>query len=157
MLDRALLYDFELARQRVRLWKRVGESYEHVLMKALGYAMFVREHPRLQIEQSVGLRYKPDLVERDARTGRFSFWGECGTTSVRKIGWLLKHAGVERLVLFKIEPRVQAFTEEIRAQVARKYLRERVSVINFDTAIVEGTLARKIDCVPAPLYETIVV
>ena len=31
-----MLYDFELVERRVRLWKRPGESYDHVLMKALG-------------------------------------------------------------------------------------------------------------------------
>jgi hypothetical protein len=58
-LDRAQLYDFELAGRRVRLWKRLGESYEHVLMKALGYAMYVAEFPSLEIERRVGLRYRP--------------------------------------------------------------------------------------------------
>lgn len=152
-----MLLDFELAGRRVRLWKRAGESYEHVLMKALGFAMFVGEHPDLQIEHAVGLRYKPDLVERDLNSGRFSFWGECGTTSVRKVGWLLKHAGVERLVLFKIGRNVQAFAGEIRAQVQHKYLRGQLIIINFDGAIVRETLTRKIDRVPASLYETIVV
>jgi hypothetical protein len=80
-------YDFELAGRRVRLWQRTGESYEHVLMKALGYAMYVAEFPALEIEQRVGLRYKPDLVARG--TGRefespFAFWGECGQNAVRR-------------------------------------------------------------------------
>jgi hypothetical protein len=91
-LDRAVLYDFELASRRVRLWKRMGESYEHVLMKALGYAMFVEEYPALEIEPRVPLRYRPDLAARDC-ADRFLFWGECGTTSLRKTTWLLKHSG----------------------------------------------------------------
>ncbi|HKP73789.1 MAG TPA: hypothetical protein VJT82_12680, partial [Pyrinomonadaceae bacterium] len=65
-------YDFELAGRRVRLWQRTGESYEHVLMKALGYAMYVREFPALEIEQRVGLRYKPDLVARRTSGEEFS-------------------------------------------------------------------------------------
>jgi hypothetical protein len=91
LLDRAVLYDFELAGRRVRLWKRLGESYEHVLMKALAYAMFVPLYPGLEIERRVGLRYKPDLVAQGS-DGRFLFWGECGANSVRKTAWLLKHA-----------------------------------------------------------------
>jgi hypothetical protein len=81
-LDRAVLYDFELAGRRARLWKRLGESYEHVLMKALGYAMYSEEYPGFVIEPKVGTRYRPDLVALDAR-GRFLFWGECGTTGLR--------------------------------------------------------------------------
>ena len=45
LLDRAVLYDFEVENQVIRLWKRPGESYEHVLMKALGYALFVHQFP----------------------------------------------------------------------------------------------------------------
>ena len=78
-----MLHDFELAGRRVRLWQRTGESYEHVLMKALGYAMYVEEFPDLEIEKKVGLRYKPDLVAQNA-SGDFLFWGECGANAIRK-------------------------------------------------------------------------
>ncbi len=57
-----MLHDFQIAGRKVRLWQRNGESYEHILMKALGYAMFARQYPTLEIETKVGLRYKPDLV-----------------------------------------------------------------------------------------------
>jgi hypothetical protein len=49
-----MLHDFMLAEKRVRLWQRTGESYEHVLMKALGYAMFVKKYPQMEIETRVG-------------------------------------------------------------------------------------------------------
>ena len=114
--DRAVLYDFELAGRRVRLWKRLGESYEHVLMKALGYAMFVAEYPELEIESRVNLRYRPDLLARDEQ-GRFQFWGECGANSVRKTAWLLKHAGVGQLALFKIEKNVAQLAAQLREEI----------------------------------------
>ena len=49
-----MLYDFELVGRRVRLWQRRGESFGHVLMKALGYALYVAEYPNLEIELPVG-------------------------------------------------------------------------------------------------------
>ena len=70
-----MLHDFYLAGNRIRLWQRTGESYEHVLMKALGYAMFAGEYPNLEIEVKVGLRYKPDLIAVKSG-GDFEFWGE---------------------------------------------------------------------------------
>jgi len=80
-----MLHDFELAGRRVRLWQRTGETYAHVLMKALGYAMFVGEYPSLQIELRVGLRYKPDIVTpdeaggaREGRSGANAGWFQCG-------------------------------------------------------------------------------
>jgi hypothetical protein len=139
-----MLHDFELAGRRVRLWQRTGESYEHVLMKALGFAMFVGAFPDLEIEKKVGLRYKPDLVAQNA-SGDFLFWGECGANSIRKTAWLLKHARVERLVLFKIGQNVSQLTEQLRAEIPARYRPQgKLSLINFNSEIVEVTADRKI-------------
>lgn len=151
-LNQALLYDFELSGRRVRLWKKQGESYEHVLMKALGYAMFVREFPGLEIERRVGLRYKPDLVARDD-AGRFLFWGECGANSIRKTAWLLKHAGVERLALFKIGHNVAQLTAQLREAIAPRHRAPgRALLINFVADIAARTLERRIERVPESWY-----
>ncbi|HEX8459009.1 MAG TPA: hypothetical protein VF656_17075 [Pyrinomonadaceae bacterium] len=156
-----MLYDFELAGRRVRLWQRVGESYEHVLMKALGYAMYVGEFPALEIERRVGLRYKPDLVARSVETEfaqPFAFWGECGQTSMRKAAWLLKHAGVARLVLFKMIGNRDALVEELRAAVDERYRAPgRLVVVNFVPDIALLTRERRIARVRAEWYTRIVV
>lgn len=57
-----MIHNFELCGKKARLWQNKGESYEHVLMKALGFAMLAPDYPHLEIERRVGLRYKPDLV-----------------------------------------------------------------------------------------------
>lgn len=158
-LDRAVLYDWTVAGRRMRLWKPVGESYEHVLMKALGYAMFVGEYPGLEVEKPVGLRYKPDLVVgRDAR-GVFPFWGECGSVTVRKIGWLLKHAGVERLAIFKLRVAVAGgLAAELRAEVPARYRPEgRISVVGFVPDVAERAADREIAAVPPDWYKTFAV
>ncbi len=155
-----MLYDFELVGRRVRLWQRRGETYGHVLMKALGYAMFVAEYPGLEIESPVGLRYKPDLVALNdgaggrPRTGaRFLFWGECGMVSMRKVGWLLKHGDLERLVLFKIDCGVAAFTRELRGAAEPRY-REggRLTLVNFASDVAERAGGRHIERVPEDWY-----
>ena len=143
-----MLYDFQLAGRRVRLWQRTGESYEHVLIKALGYAMFVEEFPQMEIEQRVGLRYKPDLVAR-GENGDFHFWGEAGENSFRKTLWLLKHARVERLVLFKIAVAETQLVKQLRAEISAKYrANERLILINFVSGIKNLTGAREIERVP---------
>ena len=140
-----MLHDFELAGRRVRLWQRTGESYEHILMKALGYAMFVGEFPDLEIEKKVGLRYKPDLVAQNV-SGDFLFWGECGSNSIRKTAWLLKHARVERLVLFKIGQNVSQLIEQLQAEIPARYRSQgKLSLINFNSEIAELTADRKIN------------
>lgn len=149
----------------MRLWQRPGETYGHVLMKALGYAMFVGEYPKLEIELPVGLRYKPDLVALNQSDGgepragaRFRFWGECGLVSMRKVAWLLKHGDTERLVLFKIDCGVTPFVRELRASVEPRY-REgvRLVLVNFVADIAELSADRRIERVPDSWHKTVVV
>ena len=158
-----MLYDFELVGRRVRLWQRRGESFGHVLMKALGFAMFARDYPSLEIELPVGLRYKPDLVALNGPDGgrpragaRFLFWGECGMVSMRKVAWLLKHGDAERLVLFKTGCGVVPYTRELRDSVAPRYReRGRLTLVNFAADIAERVEGRRVAEVPAGWYEKI--
>ena len=147
-----MLHDFQLAGQRMRLWQRSGESYEHILMKALGYAMFAREYPTLEIEVKVGLRYKPDLVARDA-AGDFLFWGEAGANSLRKTNWLLKHTRTKKLVLFKIGQNVNQFVEQLQTEIPAKYRpQDRLVLINFVSDIKSLTADKQIEKVSADWF-----
>ena len=150
-----MLHDFTLAGRRVRLWQRPGETYEHVLLKALGYAMYVGEFPQLEIEPKVGLRYYPDLVARTDGPGRppFAFWGECGLVSMRKVAWLLKHAGVERLALFKLATNAGALAAELRAATDARYRAAgRLVVVNFVPEIATLAADRRVARVPQSWY-----
>lgn len=139
-----MLHDFNLAGKRMRLWQRAGESYEHILMKALGYAMFVGAYPNLEIETKVGLRYKPDLIAFNAKND-FAFWGECGQNSIRKTHWILKHTRTEKLVLFKIGFNADALIKQLRAEIPAKYRAEgKLSLINFVNEIVKLTETKQI-------------
>lgn len=126
----------------MRLWQRPGESYGHVLLKALGFTMFVGRHPNLEVEPRVGLRYRPDLVAYAAggegSAARFAFWGECGMVSMRKVAWLLKHGQIARLALFKIDCPVAALVKELSGAVEPR-LREggRLLLVNFVPDIAE--------------------
>ena len=147
-----MLHDFQIAGRKVRLWQRVGESYGHILMKALGYAMFVGEYPTLEIEVKTGLRYKPDLVARNDG-GEFIFWGEAGANSLRKTAWILKHTGVEKLALFKIGQNVKQLVEQLRTEIPVKYRRQgRLVLINFVGEIKDLTAAKQIEKVSADWF-----
>lgn len=152
-----MLHDFQLAGRRMRLWQRQGESDEHVLMKALGFAMFVEQFPTLEIEVKIGLRYKPDLIARNA-AGEFLFWGECGSNSLRKTNWILKHARAERLVLFKINQNVEPLVKQLREEIPPKYRgQNRLVLINFVGGIVDLTASKQIEKVPEIWFsETII-
>ena len=133
-----------LAGKRMRLWQRPGESFEHVLMKALGYAMFAADYPNLEIETRVGLRYKPDLIALKP-DGDFAFWGECGQNSIRKTHWILKHTRTEKMVLFKISASVDQLIKQIREEIPAKYrMNGKLTLINFVKEIVNLTADRQI-------------
>ncbi len=141
-----MLHEFQIAGQKVRLWQRGGESYEHVLMKALGYAMFAPDYPTMEIEIKVGLRYKPDLIARDA-AGEFLFWGEAGSNAIRKTNWILKHTRTQKMALFKIgHHTIKQLVEQLRAEILPKYrLPERLILINFVGDIKNLTAGRQIE------------
>ena len=128
----------------MRLWQRAGESYEHILMKALGYAMFAPVYPNLEIETRVGLRYKPDLIAFNEK-GDFEFWGECGQNAIRKTHWILKHTRTEKMVLFKISANVNQLVRQLREEIPAKYRAGgKLTLVNFVSEIVGLTADRQI-------------
>jgi hypothetical protein len=141
-----MLHDFQLAGERVRLWQRLGESYEHILMKALGYTIFARKYPHLEIEREVDLRYKPDLVAPTGAPRDFDFWGECGANAIRKTHWILKHTRTKKLALFKIAPAgVEQLVEQLRLEIPEKYrAKNRLVLINFVSDIARLTESKQI-------------
>ena len=152
-----MLHNFNAAGRQLRLWQNLGETYEHVLMKALGYAMFVEEYPHLEVEVRVGLRYKPDLIARRP-DGSFDFWGECGINSMRKTVWILKHAGTQRLVLFKIAQNGEQLVPQLRDAVPQKYRASgRLVVVVFPSDIRHLTATKQIAKVSTDWYETLLV
>lgn len=64
--------------------KKPAESAEHVVMKALIWALYLPQYPDLIVEIPVGDKYKPDVVSLDAQ-GEPVFWGEAGDVSTAKI------------------------------------------------------------------------
>jgi hypothetical protein len=152
-----MLHDFTLAGRRVRLWQRVGETYEHVLLKALGFAMFVPVYPNLEIETRLGLRYTPDLIAVKSN-GDYAFWGECGLNSIRKTHWILKHTRTEKMVLFKHDVSAGLLIKKIRAEIPEKYRWDgRLRLINFVSDIVNLTADRQIAKVSQEWFEEFII
>ena len=150
-------HSFELVGRRVRLWQNRGESYEHVLMKALGYAMFVPHYPNLEIERKVGLRYKPDLIAV-FDSGGFDFWGECGLNSIRKTNWVLRHANTQRMVLFKMGGPIDQLVAQLSAEIPKKYRADdKLTLISFYPEVVELTANHQIAKVASDWYKLTIV
>lgn len=145
-------YHFRIRGERLTVHKKHGESYEHVLMKTLGYALFRPVYPQLEIERRTGGRYKPDLVALDEQ-GKPEFWGECGHVGLRKIVWLAKHSGARHLALFKMDITAKHFIEQVRHEVEPRYRPPaRIVLFNFDASVVKEA-AEELTEVPAAWYE----
>lgn len=158
-LELSELYHFRIAGTRLKLYKRVGESYEHVLMKALGYALFHTAYPQLEIERDLGWRYKPGLVALNARGG-IDFWGECGSVGRRKIGWLAKHGRAGRLAFFKFgmtSVAAASFIAQVRDEVLERYRPDsRLVLFSFDGGrVIDEMRERRNELadVPADWYQ----
>lgn len=150
-------HNFELAGRHIRLWQNRGESYEHVLMKALGFAMYVRQYPKLEIEKKVGLRYTPDLIAISATSG-FDFWGECGVNSIRKTNWVLRHANTRRMVLFKMGGSIDQLAVQLRAEIPMRYrFGDRLTLISFYPEVLDLTANHQIATVASDWYKLTVV
>lgn len=72
------------------LIKRPNESAEHVLQKAMLWALYLPDYPALRVEVPLPTpsRYKPDLL--DFENNRPRFWGECGVVAFDKLQDLLR-------------------------------------------------------------------
>lgn len=114
--------------------------------------MYVGEYPDLEIETTVNLRYKPDLIVF-SNERNFKFWGECGANSIRKTVWILKHTRTEKLVLFKIGMNAESLIKQLRTEIEEKYRpKGRVLLINFISEIVNLTANKQIEKVSKDWY-----
>ena len=103
--------------QQVVFVKRRNERSEHVLMKALLWALYLPQYPNLRVEVSVGDRYKPDVVALDER-GHPVFWAEAGRISPRKIETLAKRYRHTHFVIGKWARTLAPLAETVESAIA---------------------------------------
>ena len=82
-------WTFRAHDRQVVFEKKPLESASHVLTKALVWALYLPDYPKLSVEMNIGNRYKPDLVQLDDR-GDPVFWGEAGRVGLRKMQRLVQ-------------------------------------------------------------------
>ena len=79
--------------RRVVFVKKPAEGIEHVLMKAMLWALYLPQYPEMLVEVPIGARYKPDLVQPrpalDPASGPL-FWAEAGHVGQKKLERLVK-------------------------------------------------------------------
>ncbi|MGC9348645.1 MAG: hypothetical protein ACP5JG_10945 [Anaerolineae bacterium] len=103
--------------QRVVFAKRQYERTEHVVMKALLWALYLPDYPDLKVEIHIGDRYKPDVVSLDPWR-RPRFWGEAGRISPDKIETLVKRYRAAHFAIAKWDTPLAPFVEIVGESLA---------------------------------------
>jgi hypothetical protein len=96
--------------------KRPVESSEHVLMKALLWALYLPDYPSLSVEIGIGDRYRPDVIAR-GENGSPVFWGESGKVGRDKIRSLARRYRHTHFALAKWNCNLTPFIELVRGVV----------------------------------------
>lgn len=133
-----------VGQRKLVLAKGAGESERHVLLKALLFARYVGTYPHLLVERSIGLRYKPDLVELGPNQS-IRFWGESGVTSRQKVLWLVRHVRDGHLAFARQATAGDTFVEGIADAVRRQSRHGLIEVLSFgndawDAILADGTI-----------------
>ncbi|MEF8816583.1 MAG: hypothetical protein V5A20_04120 [Salinibacter sp.] len=103
--------------EQIVLVKRTQERIEHVWMKAFLWALFLPDHPDLDVEVDIGDKYKPDVVALDPRRGRPAFWGEAGAVGPDKIEHLVSQYADVPLVFGKWDRALAPLLETVERAV----------------------------------------
>ena len=125
--------------QSLVLVKRPIESPEHVLQKALLWAMYLPRYPDVRVEVPLPMpsRYKPDLLALDP-LNEPRFWGECGVVSLDKLQFLLARYKRTHFVFSKWSKRLDPFAGLIDEALERGQRRAPVELINFDSSAADA-------------------
>lgn len=118
--------------QTLVLVKRPEESGEHVVQKALLWALYLDRYPTLAVEQRLPFpsRYKPDLFALDAR-GDVTFWGECGVVGVEKMRALFRKHPATHFALSKWAARLGPHAALVEAALHGVRRAAAVELIGF--------------------------
>ncbi len=112
--------------------KKSVESTEHVVMKALLWALYLPDYPGLTVEAGIGDRYKPDVVELDAQ-GEPRFWGEAGSVRAEKIRSLTRRYRFTHFAIAKWDMRLDPVVELVRGALEATPRRAPFDIIRFPT------------------------
>jgi hypothetical protein len=118
--------------QTLVLIKRPNESAEHVIQKALLWAMYLPRYPHVRVEVPLAQpsRYKPDLLALDAHAEPI-FWGECGEVSTEKLRFLVSRFRRTHFVFSKWNTRLDPFAALIEAALHDSRRSAPIELIGF--------------------------
>ncbi len=121
---------FKAHGEQVVFVKKKQERTEHVLMKALLWALYLPFFPDLAVEVPIGDRYKPDVVSRSG-FAQPRFWGEAGKVGEEKIRSITKRYPRTHFALAKWDTALDPFAEIVRAALEETSRHAPFDLIRF--------------------------
>lgn len=138
-----LTLELSASGQLLRLQKNPGESVEHLVLKALLWALLLPTHPSATCELDLGLRYRPDVIALDEATGAPCWWGECGSVKGSKLSELSSAFPLTRFSVAKWgRSDLRGYANQLRAEI--KLPRQRAApfeVVSFPADSIERFVA----------------
>lgn len=125
--------------QRVVFTKNSLESPQHVIMKALLWALYLPQYPNMQVEVRVGDRYKPDVVAFDDANGlsiyqaqrKPLFWGESQHVGLDKIRALARRYPDTHLAIARWESPLEPFRKLVESAIKDAHRRAPFDLLRF--------------------------
>lgn len=118
--------------QQVVFIKKQGERAEHVIMKALLWALYLPPYPDLRVEVVIGGRYKPDVVALDP-LGAPRFWGEAGQVGAEKLRRLLHRLPDTHLAIARWGVRLEPLAATVGTLLHERPRRAPVDLLALPT------------------------
>lgn len=120
-------------KRKMIIVKDETESYEHIAMKVVAFLLYY--DPRLIIEKSVDMHYKPDLVIMGDH-GLPELWIDCGAIAVKKVESLAIKLKSSRFIVIKETKReMESFKKIIEKKVSSI---DSVEFLSFEPGFIKG-------------------
>ena len=136
------------ALRKLVLVKKRGESIEHVLMKAVLWALYLPAYPEMQVEVAIGDAYKPDLVHLAPPPGGPAygdpepiFWGEAGKVSAGKWASLLRRFPDTHFALARWAERLDPHVDLVRKALGGRPRRAPLDLLSVPPDAAERFLS----------------
>ena len=112
------------------------ERPEHVVMKALLWALYTPQYPHISIEIRIGDRYKPDVVALDDQL-QPRFWGESGQVGKEKIHSLVRRYPNTHFAIAKWNTNLAPYKEIISEALKAPKRQAPLDLIQFPENSIE--------------------
>lgn len=140
-------------RDHLVLYKRKGETADHVRLKAVAYAMFFREFENLQINPKLDFKIQPDLVSLNLE-GEPDVWIQCDERKAGDIEYICKHTPAREVVLVTQDASTDDLIKRLKRHIHYRYAASKLKIVNFHDPVEDWMDPDQLE-VPTGTYDVV--